>query len=249
MRALILAAGRGSRMSELTEASPKCLTKLSGKALIEYQLAALKIAGIAEIAIVTGYKSDLLAAYGDAQFHNANWATSNMVLSLMGASEWFSKSPCIISYSDIVYNASDVATLINGTGDISIAYDPHWLELWSARFSDPLSDAETFSMSSDGFLTEIGAKSSSIADIHGQYVGLIKTTPSGFRTMKDYFDSHSELANKMDMTSMLRALVKNRIKIGCTPIKESWGEVDSPSDLALYEKLIKEGRMRLGLRR
>ena len=55
MRAIILAAGRGSRMKTLTEKIPKCLVHLREKPLIEWQLAAIREAGITEIAVVTGY--------------------------------------------------------------------------------------------------------------------------------------------------------------------------------------------------
>jgi hypothetical protein len=53
MRAIILAAGRGSRMKNLTDERPKCLVELRGKTLLEWQLGALRHAGINEIAHVT----------------------------------------------------------------------------------------------------------------------------------------------------------------------------------------------------
>ena len=60
MRALILAAGRGKRMNFLTEDKPKCLVMLKGRTLLDWQLKAIREAGIEKIAIVTGYKRELL---------------------------------------------------------------------------------------------------------------------------------------------------------------------------------------------
>src|SRR6185503_13206340 len=54
MRAIILAAGRGSRMGQLTAEIPKCLVQLGGKPLLEWQTGALRAAGIDRIAVVTG---------------------------------------------------------------------------------------------------------------------------------------------------------------------------------------------------
>ena len=54
MRGIILAAGRGSRMKEATRSKPKALVCVRRKPLIEYQIEALRSAGISEIAIVTG---------------------------------------------------------------------------------------------------------------------------------------------------------------------------------------------------
>ena len=51
MKAIILAAGRGSRMKKLTEDKPKCLIKLNGESLLDSQLRVLSNAGIEEIAL------------------------------------------------------------------------------------------------------------------------------------------------------------------------------------------------------
>ena len=101
MKAIILAAGRGSRMKELTAENHKCLVELRGKPLLEWQLLALREAGIGEIAIVTGYKRELLSQYGLAEFHNPRWEKTNMVSSLACAERWLQVGPCIVSYSDI----------------------------------------------------------------------------------------------------------------------------------------------------
>ena len=70
MKAIILAAGRGSRMKKLTDELPKCLVELRGKTLLDWQLEALRAAGITEIAIVTGYKREMLTNRGMFDFHN-----------------------------------------------------------------------------------------------------------------------------------------------------------------------------------
>ena len=64
MKAIILAAGRGSRMGSKTQNSPKCFIKIFNKKLIEHQIDNLKNNGIIDIAIVTGYKSEFLKKYG-----------------------------------------------------------------------------------------------------------------------------------------------------------------------------------------
>jgi len=58
MKAIILAAGRGSRMKNLTDERPKCLVELRGNPLLDWQLAALLEAGIDRIAIDTGYRQN-----------------------------------------------------------------------------------------------------------------------------------------------------------------------------------------------
>jgi choline kinase len=238
MKAIILAAGRGSRMKNLTEERPKCLVELHGKPLLERQLAALRGAGIEQIAIVTGYKRELLSNRGIVEFHNPRWAETNMVASLACAQEWLRGGPCVVSYSDIFYEASAPRLLMETDAELAITYDPNWRALWESRFEDPLSDAETFKMNDRRVLLEIGQKPTRIEDIQGQYMGLLRFTPAGWskvETLRATLDDR--LRDKLDMTGMLQRLIAGHgAQILALPYSERWGEVDSAEDLAVYEK-------------
>jgi choline kinase len=59
-KAIILSAGKGSRLLPLTAEQPKCLIELSGKSILEWQLDALAAAGISEVVVVTGFRDDLV---------------------------------------------------------------------------------------------------------------------------------------------------------------------------------------------
>ena len=87
MKAIILAAGRGSRMGELTSKLPKCMTVLFNKQLIEWQFLSLNHKAISEIGIVTGYLKNKFK-YKKRYFVNNNWENSNMVSSLLTAIDW-----------------------------------------------------------------------------------------------------------------------------------------------------------------
>jgi L-glutamine-phosphate cytidylyltransferase len=66
-RAIILSAGKGSRLLPLTAERPKCLIELAGKTLLDWQLDALCAAGIREIVVVTGFRPDLVEAVIEAR--------------------------------------------------------------------------------------------------------------------------------------------------------------------------------------
>lgn len=233
MKAIILAAGRGSRMGPLTENFPKCLTKINGTALIDYQIAALQGAGVHDIALVTGYKADCLKKYGTHHFHNEKWEETNMVYSLFCAQEWLTEFPCIISYSDIYYEVQVIQALMAAEGEAVIAYDPHWLDLWSKRFIDPLDDAETFRMDVQGQLVEIGNKPTSVTEIQGQYMGLLKFLPEFWKNISLVNN------NKMDMTSYLNKMIKIGKKINTVENRTKWFEIDNESDLSVFYALEK----------
>jgi choline kinase len=238
MKAIILAAGRGSRMKNLTEERPKCMVELHGRPLLEWQLAALRGAGIEQIAIVTGYKRELLSNRGLMEFHNPRWAETNMVTSLTYAHQWLRSEPCVVSYSDIFYEASAPRLLMETDAELAITYDPNWRVLWESRFGDPLSDAETFKMDSRRVLLEIGQRPTRIEDIQGQYMGLLRIEPEGWAEIVRIRDGLTmEQKDKMHMTGTLQMVIDaHRIPIEVIPYQGMWGEVDSEADLNVYEK-------------
>ena len=236
-RGIILAAGRGSRMHALTADRPKCLVRFQDRTLLDWQVGALRAGGIDEIAVVTGYRRDMVAREDLAEFHNARWAETNMVASLECASTWLESGPCLISYSDIFYESEGVRLLLHSENPIAILYDPRWRVLWERRFGDPLSDAETFSLRGDGSVADIGGKPDSVDDIEGQYMGLLRFEPSGWSEVQRIRQTLGAVErDRIDMTGTLRQVIAGgRVAIGALPYQGTWGEIDSPGDLALYE--------------
>jgi choline kinase len=237
VKAIILAAGRGSRMKSLTDERPKCLVELRGKPLLEWQLESLRAAGISDIAVVTGYKRELLAERGLSEFHNPRWAETNMVSSLACAESWLQGEPCIVSYSDIFYSPVAVQSLINSDATLAVTYDPNWLQLWTERFGDPLLDAETFRLTATHTLAEIGNKPQSVDDVQGQYMGLLRFTPEGWaEVVRLRAELSPQQRDSMHMTNTLQRVIDaGRVPIEAVAYTGEWGEVDSSEDLSVYQ--------------
>ena len=243
MKGIILAAGRGSRMGALTQDQPKCRTLLHDKELIQWQLDALTGASIQEIAIVRGYLAETFD-FELTYFENKRWSETNMVMSLNSAREWLDSYTCVTSYSDIVYSADAVKRLIDADGDIVMTYDPNWKDLWLMRFEDPLLDAETFRMEGDR-VVEIGNRASSIEEIEGQYMGLVKYTPKGWTQVAEYLNNFSQdELDKLDMTTLLQGIIDSGVVVNTVPIQDKWFEVDSETDLRSYESNFKTSPIR-----
>ena len=155
-----------------------------------------------------------------------------MVYSLCCADDWLSTNDCIISYSDIFYHASAIKLLKDSPKDFSITYDKNWLELWSKRFRDPLEDAETFK-EQDGKLMDIGNPPSSLSEVGGQYMGLLKFKPEGWKLIKEILNDQKPSFDQLDMTSLLQLLLSQNHHIAAIPINEEWYEFDSIEDLMI----------------
>lgn len=243
MRAIILAAGRGSRMGNLTDDRPKCLVEFQGRPLLDWQLEALQTAGVSRVSIVTGYKRELLACRGLVEFFNSRWAETNMVSSLACAEEWLNAEPCIVSYSDIFYNASAVKSLCEGNEPLAVTYDPNWLILWKMRFADPLQDAETFRINVDGSLAEIGKKPTCVEEVEGQYMGLLRFTPEGWAEIVRIRKGLSpDDRDRMHMTGTLQKVIESRrVPIHAIAYEGQWGEIDSANDLHTLGENLRTG--------
>ncbi len=238
-RAIILAAGRGSRMLSLTEDRPKCLVELAGRPMLEWQCDALRAGGIKDILIVKGYMGHKFQ--GDfTTLNNPDWATSNMVTTLTKADAWLREAPTLVAYSDILYKPEHIMALAQAKGDLAMTYDTQWESLWSLRFDDPLSDAETFRQE-NGLLKEIGSRTDSYEDIQGQYMGLLKWTPAGWdRVYKILSELGDDGIAKLDVTAMFNMLLSRSVKIETVPVKAGWCEADSGEDLNQYEAKLQE---------
>ena len=247
MRALILAAGRGSRMGRLGDDRPKCLVDLNGQPLIERQVAALRRGGVDEIGIVRGYRAEMIDFPGLSYFANERWAETNMVMSLAAASSWLRSGPVIVSYGDIFYRSELVRGLADAPGQLVISYDRAWRRLWTRRFADPLADAETFRINTAGQLLEIGGKTTRIEDIQGQYMGLLKFKPTAWTAVETVLNTlDAPTRDRLDMTELLRRLLAGRmLPISTLGTDGQWGEIDNPQDVALYKNMVREGELLL----
>jgi choline kinase len=247
MRAVILAAGRGSRLGHLGDDRPKCLVELEGKPLIERQIAALRRGGVDEIGVVRGYRAEMIDFPGLSYFANQRWAETNMVMSLAAAAPWLRTGPLIVSYADIFYRSELVRGLAGAPGQLVISYEREWRRLWTRRFADPLADAETFRIDAAGQLLEIGGKTARTDDIEGQYMGLFKFTPAAWSAVEALLSTlDSSVRDRLDVTRLLRLLIAGKqLPISTFGTNGQWGEIDNPEDVALYRDMVRDGELLL----
>lgn len=241
MRAVILAAGQGTRLRPLTDDRPKCLVSIFGKPIIEHQLDALRSAGVKDVYAVAGYRSEQLQKYfPEKLFLNPSFETTNMVASLFSAMSLFNSSEeLLILYGDLVYSPLVVNEVIESDAEIAVAVDDDWLSLWAMRMEDPLQDAERLTIDGNGLIQEIGGKPDDIAQIDSQYLGIIKLTETGLRTFREQWEhllkTDEKNANNLYMTEFLQLLINSKQSVAAIRVRGGCIEVDSVSDLLAYE--------------
>ena len=252
-RAIILAAGFGSRLMPHTKDKPKCMVEIDGKTILERQTEVFSHFGIKDIAIVSGHASSAIPTESYSVFENQQYSTTNMVASLMCARDWLSSSDTdlIISYGDIVFNSRVFDGMMRAEdGDMYVVSDTRWLKYWEKRMEDPLMDAETFRVNESGYVTELGKKPKSASDIEGQYIGLQRWSGHRINDILRFYDSMDRQARydgqnfeNMYMTSFLQLLADNGFSMKAVPIENGWLELDTDEDYNLYQTMIKNNTM------
>ena len=247
MRAIILAAGQGTRLRPYTDNIPKCMVELAGKPLLHHQLEVLRDAGLSKILLVGGYRAERLNAEGVEIELNPKFATTNMVSTLFCAEEWMQEGEdLIIAYGDIIYEPKVLQSLLAADAPIAISVDKQWQRLWEARMEDPLKDAETLKLQEGNRVIEVGKKPQSLEEIQGQYMGLIKVrgdTVKQFRKAWHSLDRDAHYDGQdfdnMYMTSFVQHLIDTGVVVQAAFTDGGWIEVDSVEDLDFYNQLHK----------
>lgn len=124
-KAVVLAAGRGTRMRELTADLPKPMIEVRNKPVLQYIVEGLRDAGIAELLIIVGYRADAVRdAFGDGSRLNiAIRYVTQMVQDGTGrvvdlARDFTGDRAFILAYGDILIDPANYKHLIDLPGDV-----------------------------------------------------------------------------------------------------------------------------------
>ena len=121
MKAVIIAAGCGSRLKEHHQGIPKTLMKIRGKRIIDDIIEKLRITGISEIIIVTGFKQEILRSeitnYQNSGIklsfvHNKDWQKPNGISVLKAKEKIFENEEFLLLMSDHIFSVEMLQEII-----------------------------------------------------------------------------------------------------------------------------------------
>ena len=236
MQLILLAAGKGSRLSKKYRTQPKCQIEISGKTLLEHNINFYK--KFRHRSIVTGFKSEKLNSFIKKNkfknYKNKNYNKTNMVYSLFKVRSLKSNN-IVVCYGDIIFDNTIFNDLKKNYSNTIVLLKKNWLKVWRGRmnYSKIKSDAENVEIKNN-FIISIGRKITNKLPKY-QYMGIIKFKKKDFYKLKKFFKKIKN--TNIDFTSFLeRAITSKIIKVKAAFTSKFWYEIDTLGDIKFTEK-------------
>lgn len=229
IQALILAAGRGSRINPRCAGTPKPLLEIGRRPLIDHMLETLADAGVGPVAMVVGFGADEIREIVGIRaeyVHNPRWATTNSLYSFSLARPWVT-GPVMIFNCDLLLHPGIINRLL-AAGEDTIAYDSSsgdGREQMVVKFRD-------------GSLIDMG-KDLELDKESGENVGVLYLSAETARDLFDLADKIlAEGGEKEWLGAAVRSLVRQRRLRGLDVAGLPWVEIDFPFDLERARKEV-----------
>jgi choline kinase len=233
-KAIILSAGKGSRLLPLTADRPKCLIELSGRSLLEWQLDVLQAAGIADIVVVTGFRDDLVdsvaaARTGVRTLFNPFYHVADNLGSVWMARSELDRDTLLLNGDTLVSPPLVERVLGAETGPIAVTVD-----------EKDSYDADDMKVLRDGDrLLRIG-KALEPGAYNAESIGLLAFRGEGPRLFAGQVDAMMRLPDgtRRWYLRAIDALASAGADVHAVSIKgEEWQEVDFPQDVEAAKSL------------
>ena len=237
MKAVILAAGQGTRIRSVHGEHPKCLIKVDETTILDHQLEALSIAGINEVAIVVGYEQEQIVAHVRSKpvsinqriyfIENPAFASTNNIYSLWVAMDWLRGDSFFVLNADVIFDPEILEAAVRPYAPISMIVDPLWRD-------------ETMKVVIEGDSVIRMSKKISKEEFSGTYIGITVFSKS---IQGRFFRKLSNLIAKGHVNEFfniaVQELADEGAPVGYTTTEGlAWAEIDDPLDLTFARQNV-----------
>ena len=237
-KAIILAAGQGSRLGHLTDDRPKCLIDFGGRTLLDRQLDTLAANGVGKVVVVTGFRDDLVeeaiakrrGGPDVRTIFNPFYKVADNLGSLFLAREELT-GDCLVWNGDTLVSDSLMARVVsNVRPGICVTID---------RKDSYDADDMKVVVDADGRLTAIGKRLPN-RDVNGESIGLLAFRSGGAERFRKAIERDMRTTEGTTIW-YLRVIhhIAEESDVWTLDINgEQWGEVDFPQDVERARSLV-----------
>ena len=237
MKAVILAAGQGTRIRSVHGEHPKCLIEVDNATILDHQLEALAMAGINDVAIVVGYEKEQIINHVISRklshmqrihfIENPAFAITNNIYSLWLALEWLRRDSFVVLNADVIFDAEVLDLAVRTNAPISMIVDPMWRD-------------ETMKVIIQGDRVMQMSKKISREQFSGTYIGI---TVFSKAIQPRFFEKISKLISAGRVNEFfniaVQELVDEDVYVGSTSTDGlAWAEIDDPADLSFAQQNV-----------
>jgi L-glutamine-phosphate cytidylyltransferase len=237
MKAVILAAGQGTRIRSVHGEHPKCLIEVDGSTILDHQLEGLSVAGINDIAIVVGYEKEQIISHVRARsltnnqrihfIENSAFAITNNIYSLWLALDWLRGDSFIVLNADVIFDPEILRSAVRPYAPISMIVDPLWRD-------------ETMKVIIEGDRVLEMRKKISREEFSGTYIGITVFSKS---IQNQFFLKMKKLIGSGRVNEFfniaVQQLADEGVFVGFTSTEGlAWAEIDDPVDLTFAQRNV-----------
>src|SRR5215211_1529631 len=232
-KAVILAAGRGTRMRELTAELPKPMIEVRGKPVLQHIIEGLRDTGIRDCLVVVGYRADAVQNFfGDGSRYNVaiQYATQTVqdgtgrVVDL--SHDFVGNRPFILAYGDILVDSANYKRVVDLSDDVEAF-------LTVTRGEDVSKGGAVF-VNEEMELVDIREKSERWSDLSQGVMPFYNAGLYAFRP--SIFDFTARLTKsprgEYELTDAIRDLAQSGKKVKALELTGEWADVRDPEILA-----------------
>jgi NDP-sugar pyrophosphorylase family protein len=241
-KAVILAAGKGTRMAQLTASRPKPMLELCGQPILEHILVALRGAGVREFVLITGYLAEVVEnhfrtgeslgvqiRYLRQQVQNGTGAAFHL------SKEFVGQDPFLAGYGDIITSIDNYPRLIQDfqKRPCNALVSLNWAD-------DPYRGAAVY-LDEDNSITNIVEKPpKGTSTTRWNNAGLFIFSPLIFEyTAKLQPSARGEY----EITDAIRAMIKDKLQVRGFKLEGFWSDVGRPEDMETASKVLFEEKL------
>jgi len=249
--ACILAAGFEEQLLPLIEDRPKAMLEIKGRSILERQIALLRAAGVAQIAVVRGYRAEAINLPDVRFYENPNFRSTGIAASLFSAAPALT-GRILLLYGDILFDRTILERLLASSADVSLAVDRAWYDLYRTQGQSPegtdLVVTSERPIKSHRFLSseepvtiqKIGQRLNK-QEATGEFIGLSIFSPQGIAWIKEAYQAGLELLPdqpyheaasflKTSLTDLLQEMIDRGHPVKAIEVYKGWLEVDTFED-------------------
>ncbi|WP_295529935.1 phosphocholine cytidylyltransferase family protein [uncultured Thioclava sp.] len=230
MKAVILAAGKGSRIADVAVETPKSLLPLGDTTLLGQSLGHFKAHGVTELVIVTGYKRDMIADYTRQHWdgalevvYNPHFDRTNVLYSFWLAMPYLGDDDFLFLHADTVFSDEVIARVVAhpSSAQMVFAVDDH-----------PCEEEEMKVLTKSNLVTDVN-KQMEPSTCNGEFLGLARVSgeqTKGLRRHAERLFEEGAMQSFFEM-AVQRMIDEDGLQVEvCDVTGLPWREVDFPED-------------------